>query len=59
MSVAEERMCLMTVYAGQADSQSLAELNRLLDEGWRISGIDPTLSNYPRTGGTPFAGRSL
>ena len=39
--MAEQRMCLMTVYAGRADSQSLAELNRLLDEGWRISGIDP------------------
>ena len=41
--MAEQRMCLMTVYDGRADSQSLAELNRLLDEGWRISGIDPTL----------------
>ena len=48
--MAEERMCLMTVYAGQADSQSLAELNRLLDEGWRISGIDPTLRRLPGVG---------
>ena len=48
--MAEERMCLMTMYAGQADSQSLAELNRLLDEGWRISGIDPTLQRLPGVG---------
>ena len=48
--MAEERMCLMTVYAGRADSQSLAELNRFLDEGWRISGIDPTLRRLPGVG---------
>jgi hypothetical protein len=48
--MAEQRMCLMTVYAGRADSQSLAELNRLLDEGWRISGIDPSLHRVPGVG---------
>ena len=48
--MAEERMCLMTVYAGRADSQSLAALNRLLDEGWRISGIDPTLKRLSGVG---------
>ena len=48
--MAEQRMCLMTVYAGRADSQSLAELNRFLDEGWRISGIDPMLHRLPGVG---------
>ena len=32
----------MTLFDGQADNQSLHELNRLLDEGWRIAGINPT-----------------
>jgi hypothetical protein len=41
--MSEEHVCLMPLFAGQADRQSLDELNRLLDEGWRIAGIDPTL----------------
>ncbi len=48
--MAEELMCLMTIFDGRADSQSLAELNRLLDEGWRISGIDPTLQRLSGVG---------
>ena len=39
----EELPCLMTLFAGRADRQSLDQLNRLLDEGWRIAGIDPSL----------------
>jgi hypothetical protein len=46
----EERTCLMTVFEGIADSQSLAELNRLLDEGWRIAAIDPSLQRLPGAG---------
>ena len=46
----EERACLMTVFDGRADSQSLAQLNRLLDEGWRISGINPSLQRLPGVG---------
>lgn len=46
----EERICLMTVFNGRADSQSLSQLNRLLDEGWRISGIIPELQRLPGVG---------
>ena len=46
----EERTCLMTVFQGQADSQSLAKLNALLDEGWRIAAIDPSLQRLPGVG---------
>ncbi len=46
----EERACLMTIFDGRADRQSLDQLNRLLDEGWRISGIDPTLQRLPGVG---------
>jgi hypothetical protein len=46
----EERTCLMTLFDGLADSQSLAELNRLLDEGWRVASIDPTLQRLPGAG---------
>ena len=38
------------VFDGRADRQSLEQLNRLLDEGWRISGIDPTLQRLPGVG---------
>jgi len=48
--MAEERMCVMTIFDGRADSQSLAELNRLLDLGWRIAGINPTLQRLPGVG---------
>ena len=48
--MAEERTCLMTVFARRADSQSLNQLNRLLDEGWRIAGIDPSLQPVPGMG---------
>jgi hypothetical protein len=48
--MAEERMCVMTMFDGRADSQSLAELNRLLNEGWRIAGINPTLQRLPGVG---------
>ena len=48
--MAEERMCVMTIFDGRADSQSLAELNRLLDQGWRIAGINPTLQRLPGVG---------
>ena len=46
----EELVCLMTIFDGRADRQSLDQLNRLLDEGWRISGIDPTLQRLPGVG---------
>ena len=48
--MAEERTCLMTISDGQADSQSLRQLNRLLDEGWRVAGIDPSLRPVPGIG---------
>lgn len=37
----------MTIFGGQADEQSIAQLNRLLDEGWRIAGINPSLRRLP------------
>jgi len=43
-------MCLITVFQGQADSQSLDQLNRFLDEGWRIAAIDPSLQRLPGVG---------
>ena len=46
----EERYCLMTLVDGRADSQSLAKLNRLLDEGWRIAGINPSPQRLPGVG---------
>ena len=46
----EERMCVMTIFDGRADRQSIDQLNRLLDDGWRISGIDPTLQRLPGVG---------
>lgn len=46
----ELRSCLMTVFEGQADDRSLAQLNRLLDEGWRIAGINPSLQRLPGVG---------
>jgi hypothetical protein len=49
-TMTEEHTCLMTVFAGRADSQSLAELNRLLDEGWRAAAIDPSLQPLPGLG---------
>ena len=48
--MAEEQICLMTVFDGRADSQSLDNLNRLLDEGWRIAGISPFLQRLPGVG---------
>jgi len=48
--MAEEGICLMTVSEGRADSQSLVKLNRLLDEGWRIAGINPSLQRLPGVG---------
>ena len=51
--MAEERACLMTVFEGRADSQSLDQLNRLLDDGWRIAGINPALQRLPGVGGFP------
>ena len=48
--MAEERISLMTVFDGRADSQSLDNLNQLLDEGWRIAGINPTLQRLPGVG---------
>jgi len=38
------------IFDGRADRQSLDQLNRLLNEGWRISGIDPTLQRLPGVG---------
>jgi len=46
----EERICLMTLVDGEADRQSLDNLNRLLDEGWRIAGINPSLQRLPGVG---------
>jgi len=46
----EERMCLMTVFEGRADSQSLRQLNGLLDDGWRVAGINPSLQRLPGVG---------
>ncbi len=46
----EEGLCLMTLFEGRADQQSLDQLNRLLDEGWRIAGIDPSLQRLPGVG---------
>ena len=37
----------MTIFDGQADEQSIAQLNRLLDEGWWIAGINPSLRRLP------------
>jgi len=48
--MSQERTCLMTVFGGQADDQSLRQLNGLLDEGWRIDGIDPSLQPVPGMG---------
>lgn len=48
--MAEERICLMTVFDGRADSRSLFHLNQLLDEGWRIAGINPSLQRLPGVG---------
>lgn len=48
--MSEERTCLMTVFDGRADSQSLDQLNRLLDRGWRIAGINPSLQRLPGVG---------
>jgi hypothetical protein len=48
--MAEERLCLMTVFQGRADGQSLGELNELLDDGWRIAGINPSLRRSPGVG---------
>ena len=48
--MAEERYCLMSMFEGRADGQSLAQLNRLLDEGWRIAGINPSLQRLPGVG---------
>ena len=48
--MAEEHSCLMTTFQGRADSQSLVKLNRLLDEGWRIAGINPSLERLPGVG---------
>jgi hypothetical protein len=45
--MAEERYCLMTLFDGRADSHSVAQLNRLLDDGWRIAGINPSLQRLP------------
>ena len=46
----EERSCMMTVFDGRADDQSIAQLNRLLDEGWRIAGVNPSLQRFPGVG---------
>jgi hypothetical protein len=48
--MAEKRMCVMTLFDRRADCQSLDQLNRLLDEGWRIAGIDPTLQRLEGVG---------
>jgi hypothetical protein len=49
--MAEQRVCVMTTtFAGRADSQSLGKLNRLLDEGWRITEICPELQRLPGVG---------
>ena len=43
----ELRPCLMTMFGGQADGQSIAKLNQLLDEGWRVAGINPWPRRLP------------
>lgn len=43
-------MCLMTLFDRRADRQSLDQLNGLLDEGWRIAGIDPALQRLDGVG---------
>jgi hypothetical protein len=48
--MAEERLCLMTLFAGRADRQSLDKLNQLLEEGWRIAEIDPSLQRLEGAG---------
>jgi hypothetical protein len=48
--MSEENICLMTLFDGRADRQSLDQLNRLLDEGWRIAGINPSLQRLPGVG---------
>lgn len=48
--MAEERICLMTLFDRRADRQSLDQLNQLLDEGWRIAGIDPSLQRLEGVG---------
>jgi len=48
--MAEERLCLITLFDGRADWQSLDQLNRLLDEGWRIAGINPSLRKLEGVG---------
>lgn len=35
---------------GQADCQSIAKLNQLLDEGWRVAGINPWPRRLPGIG---------
>ena len=45
--MAEERNCLMTMFGSRADSQSLRQFNHLLDTGWRIAQITPTLQRLP------------
>ena len=49
-AMAEERMCLMTMFDGRADRQSLDELNQLLDLGWRIAGINFLPQRLPGVG---------
>jgi hypothetical protein len=48
--MAEERLCLMTLFGGRADRQSLDQLNQLLDEGWRVAAIDPSLQRLEGAG---------
>jgi hypothetical protein len=48
--VVDERLCLITLFAGRADGQSLEQLNLLLDEGWRVAGIDPSPRRLPGVG---------
>ncbi len=48
--MSDERACLMTMFGGRADRQSLDELNKLLDDGWRIAGINPALQRLPGVG---------
>jgi hypothetical protein len=49
-NMAEEGICLMTIFDGRADRQSIDQLNRLLDQGWRIAGINPTPPRLPGVG---------
>jgi hypothetical protein len=48
--MAERTMCVMTLFDRRADRQSRDQLNRLLDEGWRIAGIDPNLQRLEGVG---------